>query len=218
MTEDAGKRRRVVSLELARSIAVLSDRRLCRDGIVEILRKHGFRRVDGFASFAALLKAARGALPDLTLVHLSHEREDPEEILGRLRSVRPDVTVVAIGTPVQLAARARDVDGYIVLPGDGASHLVAMAGTVKPRQRGPLTFPVAPEVERQSRTWASVTRRQRQVLGLLGRGMDNLKIATFLGISERAVKGHIGGLLEKFGVGNRTGLALISCRAGLSKV
>jgi DNA-binding NarL/FixJ family response regulator len=48
--------------------------------------------------------------------------------------------------------------------------------------------------------------------------MENQKIAASLGISERAVKGHVSGLLAKFGVGNRTGLALISCRAGVAAV
>src|ERR1022692_441537 len=96
-------------------IAVLSEQRLYRDGIVEILGQHGFRRVDGFASFAGLLNAVRGAPLDLTLVDLAHEQEDPEDILGRLRAAHPNVTVVAIGTPLQLAARAPDLDGCVEL-------------------------------------------------------------------------------------------------------
>jgi DNA-binding NarL/FixJ family response regulator len=44
--------------------------------------------------------------------------------------------------------------------------------------------------------------------------VENPTIAASLGISERAVKGHVGVLLEKFGVNNRTELALIACRAG----
>ena len=57
MTDDAVKGRRAViaddNLDLAENIAVLSVRGLYRDGIVEILRKHGFRRASGFASFPA---------------------------------------------------------------------------------------------------------------------------------------------------------------------
>jgi two-component system nitrate/nitrite response regulator NarL len=199
-------------------IAVLSDQGLYRDGIVESLRQHGFRRVDDFATCASLLETARGALLDLTLVDLAHEQEDPEDVMRRLRAVWPHVTVVAIGTPLQLAARAPGVDGYVELPRDGASQLSAMAKAVARRHPGPVKFPVSPEVARQSRTWASLTPRQRQVLGLLGCGVENLKIAASLGISERAVKGHVSGLLEKFGVDNRTGLALIACRAGFAAV
>ncbi len=222
MADDAGNRPRAViaddNLDLAENIAVLSDRALYRDGIVEILRQHGFRRVDGFATFARLLKAARGAVLDLTLVDLAHEQDDPEAILTGLRIVHPNATVVAIGTTSQLAARASVVDGCVELPGDGASRLTAIAGAVARQRQGPVKFPVSPEVARQTRTWASVTPRQRQVLGLLGCGMENLKIAASLGISERAVKVHVSGLLEKFGVGNRSELAIISCRAGVAAV
>jgi DNA-binding NarL/FixJ family response regulator len=222
MADHAGSRPRAViaddSLNLAENIAVLSDRALYRDGLVEILRKDGFRRVDGFATFARLLKAARGGVLGFTLVDLAHEEEAQGEMLARLRIMHPNMTVVAIGTPSQLAARASAVDGCVELPGDGAGRLTAMAGAVARQRHGPVKFPVSPEVARQSRTWASLTPRQRQVLGLLGCGMENLKIAASLGISERAVKAHVSGLLEKFGVGNRTGLAIISCRAGVAAV
>jgi DNA-binding NarL/FixJ family response regulator len=53
------------------------------------------------------------------------------------------------------------------------------------------------------------------VLGLLGCGVENSKIAASLGISERAIKAHVSALLEKFHADNRTELALIACRAGL---
>src|SRR3712207_7722132 len=48
------------------------------------------------------------------------------------------------------------------------------------------------------------TPRQRDVLGYLSVGSDNLKIAAHLGISERAVKAHISALLSRFGAENRT--------------
>src|ERR1022692_1885293 len=94
-------------------IAVLSDQGLYRDGIVEILRQHGFKRVDGFGDCESLLETARAAPLDLTLVDLAHELEDAEDVARRLRAIWPDLTIVAIGTPVQLAARAVGVDGCV---------------------------------------------------------------------------------------------------------
>jgi DNA-binding NarL/FixJ family response regulator len=197
-------------------IAVLSDQGLYRDGIVEILRQHGFRRVDGFSDCENLLAAARVGPLDLTLVDLAHEREDAEDVARRLRTIWPDLTIVAIGTPVQLAARAVGVDGCVEIPNDGSARLFAMAEAVARRHHGPIKFSVSAELSRQRLTWASLTPRQRQVLGLLSCGVDNPKIAASLSISERAVKGHVGGLLEKFSVNNRTELALIACRAGFA--
>ena len=66
----------------ASRIAVLSEHEFCRDGIVEILRGHGFRRVEGFASSGTLLKRARVTPLDLAIVDLAHERENSEEARG----------------------------------------------------------------------------------------------------------------------------------------
>ncbi len=51
-----------------------------------------------------------------------------------------------------------------------------------------------------------LTPRQREVVQLVARGLANKQIASDLGISERAVKGHVSDLLQKFGVANRAGL------------
>jgi DNA-binding NarL/FixJ family response regulator len=78
-----------------------------------------------------------------------------------------------------------------------------------------VRLPSSPEVERERRRWDALTAREREVLDLLVSGADNLKIAAMLGVSERAVKGHITNLFVKFGVENRTELALLACHAGL---
>lgn len=51
-----------------------------------------------------------------------------------------------------------------------------------------------------------LTARQQQVVDGVARGLANKQIAAELGISERAVKGHVSDLLRKFGVPNRAGL------------
>jgi len=197
-------------------IAVLSEHELYREGIVEILRRHGFRRVEGFADSGALLKGDRVAPLDLALVDLAHTRENSEELARRLRAAWTDVTLVAIGTRLQLAARAQDLDGCVELPTDGVARLRAMAKAVAGERHGPVRFATSPEVARQRLIWASLTPRQRQVLGLLACAVENSTIAASLGISERAIKAHVSGLLEKFRADNRTELALIACRAGLA--
>jgi two-component system, NarL family, response regulator LiaR len=62
---------------------------------------------------------------------------------------------------------------------------------------------------------ASLTRREREVLGLIGRGFSNKRIALELGIAEKTVKTHVGHVLAKLGVADRTQAALHAVRAGL---
>jgi DNA-binding NarL/FixJ family response regulator len=60
-----------------------------------------------------------------------------------------------------------------------------------------------------------LTPREREVLALLGRGLPNKRIARELGVSEKTVKTHVGHVLAKLGVSDRTQAALHAVRAGL---
>ena len=60
-----------------------------------------------------------------------------------------------------------------------------------------------------------LTPREREVLELLGRGFANKRIALELGLSEKTVKTHVGHVLEKLGVADRTQAAVMAVRAGL---
>jgi NarL family two-component system response regulator LiaR len=62
----------------------------------------------------------------------------------------------------------------------------------------------------------SLTRREREVLGLIGRGFSNKRIALELGIAEKTVKTHVGHVLSKLGVPDRTSAAVFAVRAGLA--
>jgi NarL family two-component system response regulator LiaR len=52
--------------------------------------------------------------------------------------------------------------------------------------------------------WVDLTERERQVVALLAEGYTNAQIAQRLGVSSATIKFHVGGVLSKLGVGNRT--------------
>ena len=60
-----------------------------------------------------------------------------------------------------------------------------------------------------------LTPRERQVLELIGQGLSNKRIALELGVSEKTVKTHVGHVLAKLGVTDRTQAALLAVRSGL---
>ena len=63
----------------------------------------------------------------------------------------------------------------------------------------------------ESDTKSDLTPRQRQILALISkRGSSNKVIAKTLNISESTVKLHLGNIFKKYGVRNRTQLALFS--------
>jgi NarL family two-component system response regulator LiaR len=62
-----------------------------------------------------------------------------------------------------------------------------------------------------------LTRREREVLDLIAKGFSNKRIAFELGIAEKTVKTHVGHLLAKLGVADRTQAAVHAVRAGLGQ-
>jgi NarL family two-component system response regulator LiaR len=61
----------------------------------------------------------------------------------------------------------------------------------------------------------NLTPREHDVLVLIGRGFPNKQIARELDIAEKTVKTHVGHVLAKLGVADRTQAAVVAVRAGL---
>ena len=62
-----------------------------------------------------------------------------------------------------------------------------------------------------------LTRREREVLELIALGHSNKRIALELGVAEKTVKTHVGHLLAKLGVADRTQAALLAVESGLGR-
>ena len=65
---------------------------------------------------------------------------------------------------------------------------------------------------------AGLTPREREVLGLLAKGLQNKEIAAVLHIGERTAKFHVSALLRKLGAGNRTEAVALAAQQGLITV
>ena len=60
-----------------------------------------------------------------------------------------------------------------------------------------------------------LTKREKQVLNLIGQGLSNSAISQQLGISHDTVKSHVRSILEKLGVTDRTQAAVYAVRNNL---
>jgi NarL family two-component system response regulator LiaR len=63
---------------------------------------------------------------------------------------------------------------------------------------------------------ADLTKREMEVLKLVARGLPNQQIAQRLRLSEGTVRFHVGNILGKLGLENRTQAALYALREGLA--
>ena len=113
------------------------------------------------------------------------------------RSGRPD------GADAEARAALRGLDAL------GAEHEASRARQMVVQ----LGEPGAPA---GSATAASLTPREREVLGLVTRGMTNRQIAAHLVVSEHTVHRHVTNLLRKLDVPSRSAAAALAARIGLA--
>lgn len=74
-----------------------------------------------------------------------------------------------------------------------------------------------PKVDEPVRKGEALTSRELEVLEYLAQGHTNQEIADMLVISERTIRNHVGNILGKLHLANRTQAALYALREGLSK-
>ena len=98
-------------------------------------------------------------------------------------------------------AEADDVVAAIRAAHAGEVHLdPQVASLLARRLRERKTDPQQPS--------EPLTEREREVLGLVGKGRSNKEIATGLDITERTARTHVSNILGKLGLASRTQAAL----------
>jgi len=197
-------------------VFVLVGVRLYRDGIVDALRRDARFHVVGSA---ASLRTAREELEGLlSAPHVALLDLDLPDGFGAARALHEAWPTLAV---VALAVRETDddvvswaeagVSGLVSRSASMAQLLDAIAAAAdhdvlcSPAVAGALLRRVAAlSSERGSRDGPPLTRRERQIVQLIGEGLSNKEIASTLHIEIATVKNHVHNILEKLSVGNRT--------------
>jgi two-component system, NarL family, nitrate/nitrite response regulator NarL len=141
-----------------------------------------------------------------------------------LTAARPDLAVVGLGAESEQAVACAEngLAGWVDRDASGAE----LAATVHSAARGELvcTAQTAAALARRlaavsaasppERADARLTRREREILGLIEQGLSNKEIAALLVIAVPTVKNHVHNLLAKLQARGRVEAVMASRRAG----
>jgi len=204
-------------------VLLVDDHAVVREGLRAYLELQEDLAVVGEAGDGEEALAAAEALrPDVILMDLVMPRLDGVGAMRELRRRLPDVRVIVLTSYADddrlLPAIQAGAAGYLfknVQPAELSRAIhAAHAGeaVLDPAVGARLVAALATP----ARTAADpLTPREREVLALLARGLPNKRIARELGVAEKTVKTHVGHVLAKLGVSDRTQAALYAVREGL---
>lgn len=205
----------------ATRVLVVDDHAVVRRGLATLLAAGGFECVGEAGTGAEALDQAREREPDVVLLDLGLPDLDGLEVLRRLPEVAPDARVVILTMHAEeeyvMQALAAGADGYVLKMAE--PDVVGEA--IQRAVRGELYLDpaVAPGVARRAVTRAepdALTPREREVLGLIARGLTNREIAEELVISLNTVETHRRHILEKTRARSRAELVAYATERGLT--
>lgn len=215
-------------------ILIVDDQRLMRDGLATIISLElGMEVVgtaeDGRDAFAKVVELQ----PDVVLMDIRMPGMDGVEGTELILKHYPETKVLILTTfddaELVMKVLEKGVHGFLlkdmpseaiisaiqtvynggtVLQHDITSMLLKELITMSNRQPNQTHKLSNAEPEQLSQ----LTDREKDVLALLGRGLNNKEIAGMLYLTEGTVKNHVSSLIAKLGLRDRTQVALFAVR------
>ena len=190
-------------------VVVAEDVLFTREGLVRMLEDAGVEVVGQAGDADELLAQLRLHAPEVAIVDIRMPPTHTDEGLvaaRRIRAEQPGVAVLVLSSYVEpryamdLIQEQPERSGYLL-----KERVVEMATVVDALRRlvdGETVIDptiVARLVGRRRRTdpLASLTDREKEVLGLIAEGMSNKAIAARLVITERTIEAHVTQIFQK---------------------
>ena len=205
-------------------VLVVDDHAVVRQGLRGLLElQDGVEVVGDAADGAQGVEAATELRPDVILIDLVMPVLDGVSAMRLLRERLPDVRVIVLTSFLDddklLPALRAGAAGYLLKNAEPQEVVRAVRAAhagqtiLDPVVAARLVETLA--ADDRGDPIDRLTPREREVLVLIGRGFANKRIALELGLAEKTVKAHVGHVLAKLGVSDRTQAAIAAVRAGL---
>lgn len=197
-------------------IAIADDHALFREGLVSILKlKPNVSVVAEFARADDLLAQLPVTPHDILLLDLQMDRATFADI-ERLAERTAVLVVTASERPEDAVAALRAGARGVVFKRFAIESLMAAIEAVA---EGHVWVPPALQADIAAHlrdpSFEPLTRREREIVRHVARGLRNAEVGERLGVTEGTVKTHLNNVFQKLGVRDRVELTLYAVRTGL---
>ena len=213
-----GSHRRTKKIRLL----LIEDNRLLREGITALVKKQrDLQLVAASGMFENTIVPLRGAKPEVVLLDQCLQNQSTLYVLKAVKKNLPEAKVIVMGLiPVR-----EDVVDFVKAGATGFflkdSSSSDFLKTIRSVARGAKVFPpqlidslfshIVEEAEGNGKvkvTDVRLTKRQREIIDLVGEGLTNKEIAQKLCLATYTVKSHVHAILEKLALRNRLQMAI----------
>ncbi len=214
-------------------ILIVEDHELARNGLVfSLTRKTGFQIIGEAENGELAVRLTQEKQPDVILMDIGMPVMDGVEATQRIKGQFPHIKVVMLtshqdGEEVY-ASLAAGADAYcmkdikierlvplIEMVYDGAIWLDPTIARMVMNSMMVRMPEKSREPQTRQRYNVDLTEREMEVLKLLVEGRSNKEIADILVVTVHTAKAHVGNIMQKLAVDDRTQAAVKAIRDGL---
>jgi FixJ family two-component response regulator len=170
-----------------------------------------------FASAREFLDRPRALAPSCLVLDVSLPDLNGLDVQKQVAADRIDMPIIFItgygDVPMTVQAMKAGAFEFFTKPFDDAVLLSAIRHAL---QRSVAALTRAAEIRLLRNSYASLTRREREVMRLVVSGLLNKQVGGELGISEITVKAHRGKMMQKMKANSLPGLVNMATRLELT--
>jgi two-component system NarL family response regulator len=208
-------------------VLIVDDHPLFAEGLRNLLAERGIDVVGVAHDGHEALTRARALRPDVVLMDVQMPRLGGVDATRALKALVPEVTVLMLTQAADddhlFAAIAAGASGYVLKSEPTDTFLRLLEGAARGEVAISATlagrllreFARLDALEPDGAAAVLLTDRQREVLRLVADGLLYKQVAGRIGVSERAVKYHMGEILVRLHVHDRAEAVAHARRLGL---
>ncbi|GAA2754805.1 response regulator [Actinopolymorpha rutila] len=194
-------------------VLIVEDHQVVAEGLSALLDEHPGLHVQGWApTVADATRSAEQERVDVAVLDFWLPDGSGVDAAAGIRQHRPEAAVVFVSADdsdqAMIAAIEAGASGYLIKTASGEEIVEAVLRA----SAGEMLIPASKlhelltrsreatrERSGRAQALASLTTREREILAMMSKGLDNREISTRLNIAYPTVRSHVRKVLEKLG-------------------